>query len=128
MCNCNCKLCDNIVISDSVSVATISGISTLLIDIPTNTYRNGDHICLVIAQSIPDTATINMPVAITIGGDTTTVYPFVKHNCAQATASAIRTRTRYKLVVQTTPVSAVFKSLSCLACAPSNDLATIPAS
>lgn len=128
MCNCNCRLCDNIVISDSVTVAAISGISTLLIDIPTATYRNGDHLCLVVAQAIPDTATINMPVAITIGGDTATVYPFVKQNCAQATACSIRARTRYKLVVQTTPVSAAFKSLSCLPCAPNNNLTSIPVS
>ena len=127
MCNGNCKLCDSIVISDSVTVVTVAGIDTLVIDIPNASYRNGEQICLVIAQAIPDTATINMPVAISIGGDTTTVYPLVRHNCAQATACSIRTRTRYKLCIQTTPVSAVFKALSNLACAPNNNLAAIPA-
>ena len=58
MCNGNCKLCDNIVISDSVSVLTVAGVNTLVIDIPAATYRNGDHLCLVVAQAIPDTLLI----------------------------------------------------------------------
>ncbi len=127
MCNGNCKLCDSIVISDSVSVLTVAGVDTLVIDIPAASYRNKESICLVIAQAIPDTATINMPVAISIGGVTTTVYPLVNFNCAQATACSVRTRTRYKLMIQTTPTGAIFKACARLACAPNNNLAAIPA-
>lgn len=127
MCNGNCKLCDSIVISDSVTVVAVGGIDTLVIDVPATSFRNCDKLCLVIAQAIPDTATINMPVAISIGGVTTTVYPLVNFNCSQATACSIRTRTRYKLMVQTTPTGAVFKACARLACAPNNNLAAIPA-
>ena len=127
MCNGNCKLCDRIAISDSVNVVTVSGTDTLVIDIPANSYRNNERLCLVIAQSIPAAATINMPVALSIGGVTTTVYPLVRCNCSAVTASAVRTRTRYRLVVSTTATGAVFKALSGLQCAPDNNLAAIPA-
>lgn len=129
MSNCinnNCQLCSNLVISDSVSIVTVGGVDTLVIDIPTGIYTNHRKVCLVIAQTIPTTATINMPVAISIGGVTTTVYPLVNCNCAQVTASAIRTRKKYPLRISTTATSAVFRSLGGLSCAPNNVLASIP--
>lgn len=130
MSNCirNCRLCDNIVISTSVTVVTIDGTDTLVIDIPTGFYPNCRRVCLVVAQTIPTTATINMPVAISIGGDTTTVYPIVNPCCAQVTACAIRTRTKYGLIISTSAASAVFKSLKQLACYPTETLAVIPSS
>jgi hypothetical protein len=123
----NCKLCRNLVISTSVTVVTVDGTPTLVVDIPAGVYANCRKLCLVIAQAIPDAATINMPVAISIGGVTTTVYPIVGCNCAQVTASSIRTRTRYPLRISTTATSAVFESLGGLSCAPSNNLEVIPA-
>lgn len=126
-CNNNCKLCKNIVISDGVSVVAIEGVNTLVINVPSQSFANGQQICLVVAQIIPSTATITMPVAISIGGDTTTVYPMVKCNCTQVTACAIRTRTRYPLKISTTSTSAVFKVLRGLSCSPSNALQSIPA-
>ena len=123
----NCKLCRNLVISTSVTVVTVDGVDTLVIDIPAGFYANCRKVCLVIAQTIPDTATLNMPVAISIGGVTTTVYPVVGCDCAQVTASAIRTRTRYPLKISTNSTSAVFKSLGGLSCAHDNDLEAIPA-
>lgn len=126
-CNNNCKICKNIVISDSVSVVAVGGVNTLVINVPSQSFSDGQRVCLIVAQTIPATATINMPVAVSIGGDTTTVYPIVKCNCAQVTACAIRTRTRYPLKVSTTATSAVFKVLKCLPCAPSNTLSSIPA-
>ena len=125
-CNNNCRICNNLIISTSVTVAAVDGVDTLLIDIPTATYGNKCRYCLVVAQTIPDTATINMPVAVTISGDTTTVFPVVKCNCAQVTACAIRTRTKYPVLVSTTATGGVFKVLRGLSCSPNNALATLP--
>ena len=130
MSNCinnKCQLCRNLVISTAVTVVTVDGTDTLVIDIPTGFYPDCRKVCLVIAQTIPTTATIAMPVAISIGGDTTIVYPIVGCDCAQVTACAIRTRKKYPLRISTTPTSAVFKSLGGLSCAPNNNLAVIPA-
>ena len=85
-CRPSCKLCNNLIISQSVSVITVDGTDTLVIDLPARTYGDGCKYCIVIAQTIPATATINMPVAFSIGGVTTTVYPFVRCNCSQITA------------------------------------------
>ena len=128
MSNCikNCKLCRNLVISTSVTVVTVDNEDTLVIDIPAGIYANCRKVCLVIAQAIPDTATIGMPVAISIGGDTTVVYPIVGKDCAQITACSIRTRRKYPLRISTNATSAIFKSLGGLSCAPVNNLEVIP--
>lgn len=128
MSNCikNCKLCRNLVISTAVTVVTVDGEDTLVIDIPAGVYANCRKVCLVIAQAIPDAATIGMPVAISIGGDTTVVYPIVGKDCAQITACSIRTRRKYPLRISTSATSAVFKSLGGLSCAPVNNLEVIP--
>lgn len=125
--NTNCQLCHNLVISESVSLVTVDGVDNLVIDIPAGSYANGRKICLVIAQTIPDTTTITTPVSISIGGDTTTVYPIVGCNCVQITACAVRTRRKYPLRVHTNATSAVFRSLGNLSCAPNNVLSAIPA-
>ena len=111
MCNGNCnRLCPNYIISNSVTVVTIDGVDTLVIDIPAGSYRNCCKYCLVVAQNIPDTATVTMPVSISIGGDTTTVYPLVcNRTCLQAVACQIRSRTKYTTVVQTNTTSGVFR-------------------
>lgn len=124
--NRNCQLCKNLVFSDSITVVTVDGTDTLVIDIPTGVYADRQRVCLVLTQTIPTTATITMPVAISIGGDTTTVYPVVKCDCTPVTACALRTRKKYALRVSTTATSAVFKSLGGLACSPNNTLTTIP--
>ena len=126
-CNRNCnRLCPNLIISTSVAVVTVNGVDTLLINIPAGTYRNGCKYCIVVAQAIPATATINMPVAVSIGGDTATVYPMTNRCCAQVTACAIRTRTRYPVCVSTSATGGMFKVLSGLSCAPNNALVSLP--
>lgn len=131
MSNCirnNCSLCKNLVISTSVTVVAVNGVDTLVIDIPSGgCYCNGNKICLVIAQTIPETATINQPVAISIGGDTTVVYPILRCDCSPATACQFRTRKKYPLRIQTSATSAVFKSLGGLSCCPTYQLDAIPA-
>lgn len=126
-CKPSCKLCRNLVISQSVSIVTVDGTDTLVIDLPLRAYDDNCKYCIVIAQTIPTDATIAMPVAFSIGGDTTTVYPFTRCDCSQVTACGVRTRTRYSTVVSTTPTGGVFKSLGGLSCTPTNNLASLPA-
>lgn len=125
-CKTSCKLCKNLVISQSVTVVTVDGTDTLVIDLPARTYNDNCKVCVVIAQTIPATATITTPVAFSIGGDTTTVYPFVRCDCSQVTACAIRTRTRYSTRVSTNAIGGVFKSLGGLSCCPNNNLESLP--
>lgn len=129
MSNCikDCRLCRNIVISTAVTVVAIDGVDTLVIDIPAGFYPDCGRVCLVVAQTIPTTTPITAPVAISIGGDTTTVYPIVNCDCSQVTACAIRTRTKYGLRINTSATSAVFKTLRPLTCYPQETLAVIPA-
>ena len=125
--NSNCKLCNNLVISTSITIVTVAGVDTLVINIPSGgCYCNNKKVCLVIAQTIPETATINQPVAISIGGDTTTVYPILTCKCRPVTACQLRTRTKYPLRIETTSTSAVFKSLGGLSCCPTYQLDAIP--
>ena len=114
--NCNnCggnRLCPRFIISTAITVITVDGTDTLVIDIPAGNYNNGETYCIITAQSIPTTATVTMPVAISIGGDTTTVYPLVNAcSCLQAVACQVSARSRYKVIVQTNTVSGVFRAV-----------------
>lgn len=120
MCKPVCKLCNRLVISQSV---TFSG-GTLIINIPAGSYNDGENYCIVVAQSIPSAATIGAPVVVTIGTGTT-LYPLNKCNCAQATACNIRSRTRYAVCVSTTPTGGSFRMLGNVCCAPSSNLRAI---
>lgn len=119
-CKSVCKLCDRLIISESVTFAA----GTLTINIPAGSYGNGCRYCIVVAQTIPAAATITAPVVITIG-DGTVEYPLTNRCCAQVTASALRTRTRYAVVVSTDATGGVFKMLGRGCCAPDNSLAAI---
>lgn len=125
-CKSSCKLCDKLIISQSVTIVTVDGTDTLVIDLPARAYNDGCKYCIIIAQAIPTTATIATPVAFSIGGDTTTVYPFVRCDCSQILACGIRTRTRYSTCVSTNAVGGVFKSLGGISCYPTNALASLP--
>ena len=115
-----CKLCDRLVISQAVTFA--SGVLT--INLPAGSYSNGQRYCIVIAQTSPDTATITAPVVVTIG-DGTVTYPLVDQCCAQVTACALRTRTKYSTVVSTDAAGGTFKLLGRASCAPNNALSAI---
>ena len=126
-CNKNCnRLCPNLIISTAVTLTTVSGTDTLLINIPEGTYKNGCKYCIVVAQNVPTTVPIGTPVAVSIGGDTATVYPLTNRCCAQVTACAVRTRTRYPVCVSTSATGGTFKVLGGLSCAPNNALASLP--
>lgn len=125
--SCNNRLCPNTVISTSVTVTAINGVDTLVIDIPAGVYYNCCRYNIVVAQTIPATATVTMPVAISIAGDTTTVYPLVcSRSCLQAVACQVKTRTRYCTVVQTNTTSGVFRVLSGLCAYCPDTLSSIP--
>lgn len=126
MCNNSCNECPRKVYSSGVTVVTVDGVDTLVIDVPQQSFSNCQRGCLVITQNLPAAATIVMPVAISIGGVTTTVYPVVSCDCSQVTACAIRSRRRYPFKVLTNATGAVFKILKNLSCSPDNNLATIP--
>lgn len=119
-CNNVCRLCDNFIISQSVAFTD----GNLIIDLPAGSYADCRKVCIVVAQKIPDTTTINAPVYITIGGGAV-LYPLLKRNCRQVVASGLRTRTRYKTVVETTNDSGLFRMLGNPCCTPDNRLAAI---
>ena len=115
-----CKLCDNLIISQSV---TFTG-GTLIVNLPAGSYGNCCKYCIIIAQAIPDTTTINAPVVFTIGTGTVQ-YPLVNRCCAQVTACGVRTRTKYCVVVATSATGGTFRMLGKPACAPDNRLTSI---
>lgn len=119
-CNRNCKLCDRLIISQAV---TFTG-GNLIINLPAGSYSDNCRYCIIVAQSIPTTATINAPVYVTIGTGTV-LYPLDKCDCTQATVCSIRTRTRYPVRVETTPTGGIFKLLGRVCCAPNNNLRSI---
>ena len=119
-CKTVCKLCDKLVISQAV---TFDGTS-LVINVPAGSYDNGCKYCIVVAQAIPATTTINAPVVITIGTGTVQ-YPLTRCDCAQVTACGIRTRTRYSTKVVTTPTGGSFRMMGKPCCSPDNALQSI---
>ena len=106
------QLCDRLIISQSVTFTN----GNLIINIPQNNYRNNEKYCIVVAQTIPSTTTINAPVLITIGSDTTTTYPLINCNCTPVLACSINTRTRYSTCVRTSINSGVFQIIKKLPC------------
>lgn len=120
-CKNTCRLCDNLIISNSVTFTAGTG---LIINIPEGSYRDNCKYCIVVAQAIPTTTTISAPVFITIG-DGTVLYPLDKCDCTQATACSIRTRTKYSTKVETTATGGIFKLLGKIACSPNNNLTAI---
>lgn len=117
MANCKpvCTLCKNLIISQAV---TFTG-ENLIVNVPAGSYGNNCKFCIVVAQVIPATATINAPVYITIGTGTQ-LYPLVKRNCRQLTACGLRTRTKYCTCVETTPTGGLFRLLGNVCCCHNN--------
>lgn len=110
-----CRLCDKFILSESVSFTG----GNLIINLPAGSYGNGRKYCIVVAQPLPDTTTINAPVVITIGGGPVQ-YPLVNRCCKPILAKAIRTRYKYSTCVETTTDTGVFKLLGDLPCYSDN--------
>lgn len=118
-----CRLCDRLIISDSVTVVG----TDLVVDIPAGSYGNCEKYCIVIAQAIPDAATINMPVSVSIGGVTTTLYPLTDRCGVQLLASEIRTRTKYSTIVNTTTDGGSFRIIGKICNRTDRALPALPA-
>lgn len=116
----NCKLCDRLIISQAVTFTA----PNLIINLPAGAYQNCERYCIVVAQAIPEATTINAPVFISVG-DGTELYPLNQCNGAQATASGIRTRTRYATKVTTTATGGAFRLLGKICCYPTDSLTSI---
>lgn len=110
-CATSCKLCRRLIVSTAVNFDSTN--NQLIIALPAGAYANGEKYCIVVAQSIPDSTTINAAVVITVG-DGATRYPLTDCTCAQATAECIRTRTRYATRVATSATeTGTFEYLGC---------------
>jgi uncharacterized Fe-S center protein len=121
-CQASKRICDNIIISAAVTFTN----DTLVINIPEGTYLDGERYCIVVAQNLPDTTTINAPVVITIGADATT-YPLVNCNCTNVTACSINRRTRYSVKVRTDVATGVFMLTGKIPCSQcSNRAPSLP--
>lgn len=116
----NCRLCDRLIISQAVTFTA----PNLIINLPAGAYQNCEKYCIVVAQAIPEATTINAPVFISVG-DGTELYPLNQCNGAQATASGIRTRTRYATKVTTTATGGAFRLLGKICCYPTDNLTSI---
>ena len=116
----NCKLCERLSISQAVTFTA----PNLIINLPAGAYQNCERYCIVVAQAIPEATTINAPVFITIG-DGAVLYPLNRCNGVQATASGIRTRTRYATKVTTTSTGGAFRLLGKICCYPTDNLTSI---
>ena len=119
-CKTVCRLCPRLIISQAVTFAD----GTLTVNLPAGSYADGEKYCIVVAQTIPAATTITAPVVITIG-DGTVEYPLVNCGCAQVTACALRTRTRYATAVSTNATGGSFKMLGKGCCTPSYNLSAI---
>lgn len=115
----NCKLCSRSIISQAI---TFDG-TNLVVNLPTNNYGNKQKYCIILAQSIPDTTTINAPVVFTIGTGTVQ-YPFVNNDCTPILASQVRTRRVYRTKVNTGVNDGVFKYVGDC-CLPSNSTTVV---
>ncbi len=100
----NCRLCDKLILSQTI---TFDGTS-LIVNLPAGSYGNCCKYCIVLAQAIPEETTINAPVVFTIGTGTTE-YPFLNCDCTPIYASQVRTRRLYSTRVNTAVETGVFK-------------------
>lgn len=127
-CNqCSNRLCSHYIISENTTVTPINGVSTLLIDLPAGTYGNCQKYCIVV-RTLPDDVTVNMPVAITIDGVATSVYPLICSKTGlQAVGCQVRGRSRIQVCVQTSATGGVFRALCGLSAYCPDVLASLPA-
>lgn len=114
-CKCIGRLCNRFIISTAVAFTG----GNLVITIPAGSYNDNEKYCIVVAQAIPSTTTINAPVVIQVGTGTQ-LYPVTRCDCAPLTACGIKTRTKYSMKLETTTTSGIFRMLgkTCGCCRP----------
>ena len=117
----NCSLCKRLIISQAINYDATT--NTVIVDLQAGSYGNCCSYCIIFAQSIPASATINAPVVFSIGGGATQ-YPFLNCDCTPILASQIRTRRKYKTRVNTAVDTGVFKYIG-KCCLPSNSTTVV---
>lgn len=120
--NNNCRICQNIVVSTNVAI--VSG--NMVITIPAGSYKNNQRLCILIAQTIPVSAT-PLPVVIQVTGSTVNI-PFRTICGHNVYSDQLRTRTIYPAYAATDSQTFVYRLKErCLPCTnyPFSD--TIPA-
>ena len=105
-CTRNCQLCNKLVLSTAINYDATT--DTVIVDLPAGNYGNNCKYCIVLAQAIPTSATINSTVVFSIGG-TATQYPFVNCDCTPIYVCQVRTRRIYATRVSTAVSTGVFK-------------------
>lgn len=107
------RLCNCVRISTAITYTA----PNLIVNLPAGSYNDDEVYCVITAQNIPSTATVNAPVVCTIGTGTQQ-YPMVNCDCSQTTASQLHSRTKYPVKVETNATSAVFRRMdrSCGCC------------
>lgn len=107
-CKTICSLCKHLILSTYVSWDATNG--RVVIGLPAGTYYQGEKYCIVVAQPIPATATINAPVVVSIGSSATP-YSVVNCDCTPLTSCGVRSRTKYSTCLTTTGAGATFRML-----------------
>lgn len=114
----SCRLCDKLILSTAINYD--SDTNQVIVALPANCYANCQKYCIVLAQSLPTSATIDAQVVFTIGNNATR-YPFVNKDCTPIYATQLRTRRVYNTRVNTAVNTGVFKYIgNC--CLPSRTI------
>lgn len=113
-----CGGCEHFVRTQSV---TLNG-TVLELNIPQNTYSNGEKVCICVAQAIPEVTSADT-VAITIG-TATTQYPLATKCGNLVHADQIRSRKVYHTNVATD--TAAFLVSPCELCKTGFNFPVIP--
>ena len=119
-CNTACRECDRKVYVSTITFAA----GTLTLNFPDSmSYVNGCKYCFVLTTDLPDTATVNAPVVVTVGAGTTT-FPLLDRCGRQVVVQQLRTRRRYPVRISTTATGG---SVTVMCCLPDVDGTTLAA-
>ena len=109
-CNEKCQECPRKIYVSDVTFAD----GTLTLNFPdTAAYLNGCKYCFVITTALPDEATVNAPVVVTVGAGTTE-FPLLTRCGTQVIVQQLRSRRRYPFKVNTTAIGGNVTLLCCL--------------
>lgn len=98
-----CSTCCKLVKTTAVYISC----STLQLAIPAGVYKNGEEVCILVAQDIPVAANSNMNVTILINGSTV-AYQMLGRNGNRIYADQIKSRRIYPTTVATDTLSYMY--------------------
>lgn len=121
----NCKLCERLILSTAINYDTAT--NTVIVALPATSFENCRKYCIVLAQAIPEAATITAEVVFTVGTNPAQ-YPFLNKNCIPVSVTQIRTRRIYPVKLSTSIGNGVFKYIgSCpLPCVSNSGVDSLP--